>query len=394
MKVINVSKLSLKFPQCDFTTNTENFYIKAGDRYILTHNSPAMICWSKYPGYPDNSIALKGFISGPQNAISSPEQVDQKYPDEDRADMREMLKYGLELAKYIPKGEAWQGDCLFTKGSKREEEILGKDYITFQPNKIIYAFSEDNPGYEQVKNADFGIAFHTIYSGEDKHQSFKVDASQLNVPDNIYIMSPALNRPKDTKTFSLDKVRSQFNKLESLEQKLLSNFDYEDLVNNRVFMGYWNTFENANLSDKKAITINENTFIDDLKEYIKNKRTKEFETQVGKLKTDSGKEKAKTKYEQDLIDLQELVDTNKELLTTLVQTLNCAATIKMLLWQGFKQTQFDYNTFYRSRTKGFLPGEMEGVAMSDQDGNIVKIVDRSTFSSYNRDSDIIGGWDR
>ena len=149
--------------------------------------APAMICWSKYPGYPDNSIALKGFISGPQNAISSPEQVDQKYPDEDRADMREMLKYGLELAKYIPEGEAWQGDCLFTKGSKREEEILGKDYITFQPNKIIYAFSEDNPGYEQVKNADFGIAFHTIYSGEDKHQSFNVDASQLNVPDNIYI---------------------------------------------------------------------------------------------------------------------------------------------------------------------------------------------------------------
>ena len=240
--------------------------------------APAMICWSSYPGYPDNSIALKGFVNGPQTAISSPEQVDQKYPDEDRADMREMLKYGLEIAKHIPAGQAWQGDCLFTRGSKREEEINGKDYITFQPNKIIYAFSEDNPGYEQIKNADFGIAFHTIYSGEDKHQSFKVDASQLDVPSNIYIMSPALNRPKDTKTFSLDKVRSQFNKLESLEQKLLSNFDYEDLVNNRVFMGYWNTFENANLADKKAVTINENTFIDDLKEYIKNKRTKEFET--------------------------------------------------------------------------------------------------------------------
>lgn len=32
--------------------------------------------------------------------------------------------------------------------------------------------------------------------------------------------------------------------------------------------------------------------------------------------------------------------------------------------------------------------------MSDQDGNIVKIVDRSAFSSYNRDPDIVGGWER
>ena len=355
--------------------------------------APAMICWSKYPGYPDNSIALKGFVNGPQTAISSPEQVDQKYPDEDRADMRDMLKYGLELAKYIPEGEAWQGDCLFTRNSKREEEILGKDYITFQPNKIIYAFSEDNPGYEQVKTADFGIAFHTIYSGEDKHQSFNVDASQLNVPDNIYIMSPALNRPSDTKIFNLDRVEAQYDKLKSLEQKLLSDFEYEDLINNNIFMKYWNTFENANLADKKAVTINENTFINDLKDYVTEKRTKEYDTQVSKLKTDAGKEKAKVKYEQDLEDLNEVIDTNEELLKTLVQTLNCAATLKMLLWQGFKQTQFDYNTFYRSRTKGFLPGEMEGVAMSDQDGNIVKIVDRSTFSSYNRDPDIMSGFE-
>ena len=355
--------------------------------------APAMFCWSKYPGYPDNSIALKGFINGPQHALSSVEDINNKYPDEGRADMREMLKYGLEIAKHIPAGQAWQGDCLFTKNSKREENINGKDYITFQPNKIIYAFSEDNPGYEQIKNADFGIAFHTIYSGEDKHQSFKVDASVLDVPSNIYIMSPALNKPNDTKVFNLDKVKAQFDRLEDLEQKLLSNFEYEDLVNNRVFMGYWNTFENANLADKKAVTINENTFINDLKEYIKTKRTKEYETQVGKLKTDAGKEKAKIKYQQDIEDLQELVETNKSLLTTLVQTLNCAATLKMLLWQGFKQTHFGYNTFYRSRTKGYLPGEMEGVAMSDQDGNIVKIVDRSTFSSYNRDPDIMSGFE-
>ena len=95
---------------------------------------------------------------------------------------------------------------MFTKDSKREENILGKDYITFQPNKIIYAFSEENPGYEQVKNADFGICFHTIYRGPEKKQSFKVDASKLNVPDNIYIMSPALKYDKNK--FNVSSIKS------------------------------------------------------------------------------------------------------------------------------------------------------------------------------------------
>ena len=40
--------------------------------------APALFCWSSYPGYPDNSIALKGFTSGPQNAISSIEDINNK----------------------------------------------------------------------------------------------------------------------------------------------------------------------------------------------------------------------------------------------------------------------------------------------------------------------------
>ena len=65
----------------------------------------------------------------------------------------------------------------------------------------------------------------------------------------------------------------------------------------------------------------------------------------------------------------------------------------MLLWAGFKRSQYDYSTFYKSKTKGYFPAEAEGIAMSDQDGNIVKLVDRSTFSSLNRDPDIESGFE-
>ena len=84
---------------------------------IKVDGSPAVFIWSKYPGYPDNSIALKSFLSGPQTAMSTPEQIDEKYGD--RPTMSQMLKYALELAPHIPAGECWQGDCLFTKDSKK-----------------------------------------------------------------------------------------------------------------------------------------------------------------------------------------------------------------------------------------------------------------------------------
>lgn len=359
------------------------------DRMNITtkiDGSPALFCWSSYAGLPNNSVSLKSFVkdTAADNCISSPEQVDQKYGD--RPTMAQMLKYGLELAKSIPAGECWQGDCLFTKDSKREEEINGKDYITFQPNKIIYAFSEGQPGYEQVKNADFGICFHTIYSGENKAQTFKVDPTRLkNVPSNFYIMSPALN-VKGLEKFNFDKIKTHVDRLNRLENQLVSNDGYTTLVSNAKFMkDYWNTFENKVLADNKQVTINENTFIEELKAYINEKLGKD----IDKLKSEKGKAGARKKLE----DLLELVDSNRQVLTLLVKTLNEAALIKMLLWEGFKQSKSDYDTFYKSKTRGYFDADMEGIAVSDQDGNIVKIVDRSAFSSYNRDPDIESGWE-
>lgn len=200
--------------------------------------APALFVWHHVDGYPDDSIALKGFVNGPKHALSSDAEIDAKYGD--RPDMAETLKWGLKLAPYIPSGEAWQGDCLFTHDEVEERKIGGKNYLTFQPNKIIYAFSEENPGYNQVKNADFGIAFHTIYKPKNGEmtQGFKVDPTRINVPNNFYIMSPAVNAPKGKEDYSLDKVESMFEELKQKEQKLINDPKYEELVNNSTFMNY------------------------------------------------------------------------------------------------------------------------------------------------------------
>ncbi len=357
--------------------------------------SPSLFCYSKFPGYPDNSICLKSFVANANNVLSSEEEIEERYGD--RAEMAEKLKFGLELAKYIPEGECWQGDCLFTQRDLKEQEIEGTKYLTFQPNKIIYAFSEENEGYEKVRDAAFGIAFHTIYkAGKDgsKTQSFRVDPERLKgIPDYFYIMSPAINSAKSNSKFDIKAINDKYDELKKAEQALTSDELYEDLVHNDAFMDYWNTFENANLADKKATNIDEEKFFDELGDYILEKQTREFQKKYQNLKTAKGKSGAIDKWVESVAELKDILMKHRKTLENMVRALNLAADIKMLLWAGFKDTHTDYSTFYKSRTKGFFKADMEGIAMSDADGNIVKIVDRSAFSSYNRDPDIMAGWE-
>ena len=357
--------------------------------------APAVVCWHKFKGLPDNSICLKSFMTNNPKVISTLEDIESKYND--RPGMSKMLEYCLELSRYIPSGEAWQGDCLFISNTKKEREINGTDYITFQPNKIIYAFSENNPGYGDVKNAEFGIAFHTIYTGdvENKSQNFNVKAEDLNAPSKFYILSPALNIT-NKQEFNLDEINNLQIKFNKEADNLKSDPAYNELINNKEFMGpngYWNTFENSILADKRATTINVNTFIADLKEYINDKLEKEYNKKLLTLKTDKGKEKALLNKNDSIVRLNDLVENNKQTLTNLVNCLNTAATIKMLMWQGFKKNKTPYDTYYQSKSKGYIQADPEGIAMSDSEGNIVKLVDRSTFSSYNRDDDFISGFD-
>ena len=357
--------------------------------------APAVICYSHIDGYPDNSICLKSFLTSANNCLSSNEDIINKYGD--RPDMAEKLKYCLELAKYIPSGEAWQGDCLFTQNDLKETEIDGTRYLTFQPNKIIYAFSEDNPSYEQIKNSKFGIAFHTIYSGNLKSgwsQSFNVDVTKLNVPKEYYIITPTLEVEKDKEKFKVEEIINKYKQIIELENKLTSTQAYDDLINNPEFIKYWNTFENYQLADLKSGEINISTFYKDLVEYIKDKKSEEISKKIQALKTDQGRQKAYNNYNKNLEELLALIETNKDTLNDLIKLLNLVIEIKMIMWSVFRQTAQPYKTFYNSKTKGYFPADMEGAAFSDSSGNIVKIVDRGAFSSYNRDPDILSGWQR
>lgn len=349
--------------------------------------APAVIIWSHFEGFPDNSISLKSFIRGSTNKVlSSIDDVENAYGD--RPLMCEKLKYCLQIAKYIPSGEAWQGDCLYTANSLKTQNILGQEYVTFQPNKIIYAVNENNTSYEKIIHSDFGICFHTIYTGnaQSMSQSFNVDASKLkNVPSNIFIMSPTVKRPEK---FSPE-LKKSINIFYALSEKLLNNKeDFDELTENALFIKYWHLFENNYLSDNKTNIIN-SSYKNNLIDFIKNKLKAELEKKLNTLKTEKNKNKANETYLSKVNELVDIVD-NSKILDYMVDCINAAAKIKLTLLDEFPN--IDFSTFFKSKTKGYFKTAGEGIVMSDNDGNVVKLVDRSTFSNANRDDDIERGF--
>jgi len=76
----------------------------------------------------------------------------------------------------------------------------------------------------------------------------------------------------------------------------------------------------------------------------------------------------------------------------MVDCFNLVVDIKEVMLYGLSDNP-GYDTYLQSRTKGYIPSSGEGIALSDDRGNIVKLVNRAEFSNANRDPDIIKGFE-
>ncbi len=355
---------------------------------VKIDGAPAVVCFSNFYNLNGPAICLKSFMTSAEpKCLYSNEEIDAKYGD--RPDMAEKLKYALQLASYIPEGEAWQGDILFSKST-----LFTKDGdIAFQPNKIVYAVDPESETGKKISEAEFGIAFHTRYIGESKRQSFKISASTLDTPDYLFVMDanvqPVLDGSLDDGSKkllndALEELEVAISTLEMLGQ------EYEDLCANSRFMDFFfKTYQNKITSDNATNYIDEEDFLTGLSNYCTDKINKEYGKKT--FKTDRGAANNKVKWDAELESIQDLIENNSELLTWIVHALNAAVGIKDVFMKATEKTGTSFKKYYRLEN-GYEDAADEGFALGDKDGNYVKIVNRSVFSNRNRDTRYLSGF--
>ena len=305
-------------------------------------------------------------------------------------DLAEKLTIAFKHLKTLNLDRILQGDLMFTRKDLSRENIDGVDYITFQPNTLVYAIPADSDFGKKLQTYEMGIVFHTQYTGksyESLSADFNINVDKYKNSNSVWVedayvkdlSGKVMLSAKDSKTvrIALANSRKIFAKigrstLKEIEQDQTLATDIE-------------TFQNSFVRAGTEIT-NTSKHVADLIQWY-NQR---FEKEREERKTEKGKEAVSAKQKERMAFFSKSNQANLKLLFDLQQQMVIAKTI---LYRQLDELG-GINTFVRTNA-GFRVTGSEGFVIVDKlTNNAYKIVDRLEFSKNNFSKDIIKSWER
>ena len=305
----------------------------------------------------------------------------------------DLEKKFIESFKYLSKlswnDKILQGDLMFTDADKKMEEIDGVNYVTFQPNTILYAADIESDLGAAIANAKYGIVFHTTYEGatiEDLGASFGADISTLGHSKDIWIddatyKSVAGNSTLTAKdTVDLTKALSETGKsFHKIKKPSLTKFmKVQKAIQTKGAGGTYKTYMNAQIR-KGKFNLSYKAYLSHFDKYWEDKV-------VGKVKMEKTKETKRKIGKQ----LRREITGLKVLITALTAFQTNMVGAKSLIIKGLNTIK-DIGTFKKT-SSGFETVNPEGYVAIDDSGKAVKLVDRMEFSLNN--FTVAKNWDK
>jgi len=349
---------------------------------VKIDGSPAVCLASSYPGVPGPFVGTKMTFSprAPQ-IYQTPDEIDAKYGE--IPDLANKLKVALSIIPQlgIPAGEVWKGDFLFTEEDLRVHNIDGTDYVTFQPNTIVYAAPVDSDIGHKIMDSRVGIALHTRYGGDDlktaeSTASFDIDANQLNSLPDAFIIDANMPSIAGSVTLTAEETSSVSSTLSSAKEMFNSIRDFiEEVSLNSTYVDILNTYENQAIRTSSGETQFTEGYVDNLIKWVQDKYTADAETK----KTDKGR--AGVLERRDAI-VAFFGVTNRENFIALFELQHSIVRIKNFLIKKLNNLS-KLVPFDREEDGTLRITNNEGFAVSDIEGSIIKLVDRLGFSRKN-----------
>ena len=324
---------------------------------------------------PENGqffVGTKGVFNKNAKINYSHEDIDRNHPAKG---LNQKLKVALtELSKLGIK-DVLQGDMLFTQEDLEKKTIEGKQYVTFQPNTIVYAVPKESAS--QILSSKMGIVFHTTYSGktmEDMSASFKVNLRGLSKSSSVWFSDATYKDTSGTINFNkaetkeINSVLSQAGKtFRTLKANILNTV--EDTNYNVLIK----TFNNTKVRAGEKIT--------DTRQHTRGLIAYVYD----KLKADVDRVKRpETKKEKQLtMDFKmKFFRSNSSQLVKIFDMQNLLVAAKELIIRKLEKSKGVMDTFVRT-DKGYRVTQPEGFVAVDHMGKAVKLVDRLEFAHQN-----------
>lgn len=282
-----------------------------------------------------------------------------------------------ELPKANIKG-VLQGDMMYTKEDLQTETIDNEQYITFQPNTIVYAVPVKTRLAAKILSSNMGIVWHTTYSGstmEDMTASFGVSSGAFRESSTIWQADASFQDHSGSATMTkkqtgdvtaiLSRAGKLFQKLNSNVLGMIANDDQTSTL----VKTYTNKMvrQGEQIKDVKRHTAGLIAFVYD-----------KLKADIDKVKREETK-----KNKKDVMDryVGFLRDNSSEIVKIFAMQ-NLLIEAKLIIIRQLEKVK-SIKTLMKTST-GFRVTAPEGfVAIDNLKGGAVKLVDRMEFSMQN-----------
>ena len=306
--------------------------------------------------------------------------------------LADKLKIALKELSKLGINGVIQGDMMFTKSDLSDETIDGVDYVTFQPNTIVYAVPKNSDLAKHITSAKIGVVWHTTYTGDtlpDMSASIGVNIAGMKTPKSVWyddayyhdLSGKVLFTPKEIKALdkNLSKAGKSFRKVNSTTLKAF--LDMQDKIPSYAAGSSFKTYNNTKVRAGEAVTNPRKHAV----EYL-NYFTQWWDTHIASMKTE------KSKVAKELVKKEHLKSYRKakNTLIAMVEYQTSVVAAKNDVVNKLGSGANKYNTFIKTNTGYKITGD-EGFVAVDGDGKTVKLVDRLEFSYQNFTA--IKNWD-
>lgn len=301
--------------------------------------------------------------------------IDENHPSEG---LNDKLKIALA---YLPKLNIkgiLQGDMMFTKSDLKPETIDGEEYITFQPNTIVYAVPADTKLAKMMIAAQLGVVFHTSYVGKDIENmkaSFNIDIGHLTSTKDVWFRDASFTDASGSATFTeketadLTSILSQAGRLFNTIPALTLN----KIASSETYLMQIKTYNNTKVREGQEIR-DTRAHVNGLMKWVEDKLNKEISA--------AKKEETKQKRIKEKTEVMRFYRTNAIQLKNIFDLMNMIIEAKLMIIRKL-ETIRSIGTFVRT-DGGFRITAPEGfVAVDKIKGNALKLVDRLEFSHQN-----------
>ena len=369
-------------------------FLRSLRNMLAGHTGSKMNVTTKWDGAPAIFVGTNPengkFFVGTKSVFAKNAKLNYTDKDIDENHPSEGLANKLKLAlAFLPKLDikgVLQGDMMFSKGDIKTDTIEGEDYITFQPNTIVYAVPVKSKLAQTMLAAQIGVVFHTSYSGktlETMKASYNIDVGRLKTTKDVWFRDASFTDASGSATFTAEETATITSILSNAGRVFQSipALTLNRIAASDVFLTQIKTFNNTKVREGKKIA-DTRVHTQELINYVEAKLNKEI---LAAKKEDTKQKRIKEKnevmrfYRSNAIQLKQIFDLMNLIVDAKLMIIRKLETIKSI------------GTFVRT-DDGFKITAPEGFVAVDHVGKALKLVDRLEFSHKNFTAQ--KAWDR